>query len=98
MTDAQPQSGTSPEPEQELPLRLSHDEMTRALDQGTARILSPDIDGIIHHTGTWWIEYERGWLRIIDEHVLLDLDRAGRRLAAARAQQEGDPVCSPPHS
>lgn len=79
-----------------LPLFLSQDEMTAALDQGTAVLLGRDIDGIIRYADTWWVGYERGWLRILDEHVLADLNCAADRLAALSPR--GEEACSPPHS
>jgi hypothetical protein len=86
---------TMTDPTVSPPLFLSHDEMRRAYDQGSASLLSGEIDGIIHHSNTWWVVYERGWLRITDEHVLADLDQAAERLAV---EPEGDSACSPPRS
>jgi hypothetical protein len=80
-------------PSEDLPLFLYHDEMTLAREQGTASLLSGEINGIARHLETWWVAYERGWLRITDEHVLADLDHAAARLSA-----KGAPECSPPHS
>jgi hypothetical protein len=83
-------------PSEDLPLFLSHDEMTLACEQGTASLLSGEINGIARHLETWWVEYERGWLRIADKQVLSDLDCAADRLAAARLSAKGAPECSPP--
>jgi hypothetical protein len=96
MTD--PSSTSAGVPVEELPLFLSQDEMTAARDRGTASLLSDEIDGIVWFAGTWWVGYERGWLRITDEHVLADLDQAADRLAAARMPSKGDTPCSSPHS
>jgi hypothetical protein len=78
---------------EDLPLFLSHDEMTLAREQGTVSLLSGEIDGIARHLAAWWVEYERGWLRIVDEQVLSDLDRAADRLGSARVPAKGVPEC-----
>lgn len=67
----------------DLPLRISCADMSGALGEGTAVPLSSQIDGIVHYAGIWWVGYEGGWLRIADEHVLIDLDQAAVRLGHA---------------
>ena len=85
---------------QELPLLIPHSQMAAELDQGTAALLSGEIAGIVQHAGTWWVQYERGWLRITDEHVLADLNQVADRLATARVHRylapREDRSCPPP--
>jgi hypothetical protein len=50
------------------------------------RFADRDVGRVVLSLGgmdSWWVLYEHGWLRVIDEHVAADLDHVAGRLAEA---------------
>lgn len=54
-----------------------------ALSAGTAEPFGQGFPWLVRYLDSWWVLYEHGWLRVIDEHVAADLDHVGGRLAKA---------------
>jgi len=67
------------------PLEITHGEMNAAIDQGSAVPLSRSHPGIMRYAGDWWVQWEKGWLRVNDDETARDLDLLVERLAAASA-------------
>jgi hypothetical protein len=59
--------------------------MNTAIDQGDAAPLSRSHGWLAHYLDAWWIEYEGGWLRVIDDAATRELDQVARRVAEATA-------------
>jgi hypothetical protein len=49
------------------PLEITHGEMNAAIDQGHAVPLSLGQGWLIRYRDDWWIEWEKGWLRVNDD-------------------------------
>jgi hypothetical protein len=62
-------------------LAISHAEMNTAIDQGDAAPLSQSHGWLARYLDAWWVEYEGGWLRVIDATATRDLDHVAARLA-----------------
>jgi predicted DNA-binding helix-hairpin-helix protein len=67
------------------PLEITYGEMNAAIDQGHAAPLSRSHGRIVRYAGDWWVEWEKGWLRVNDDQTACDLDMLAERLAAASA-------------
>lgn len=65
------------------PLRLTHTEMALAQDNGHATPLSRVFTWMMRYRGSWWIDYEHGWLRVTDHDTTAELDDVAARLAIA---------------
>jgi hypothetical protein len=66
-------------------LVVSHSDMNAAYDRGEAVPLADSISWLARYQDSWWVVYEGGWLRIIDDLVAADIDgRATRRTADAQ--------------
>jgi hypothetical protein len=65
------------------PLEITHGEMNAAIDQGHAVPLSRSHGRITRYAGDWWVEWEKGWLRVNDDKATRDLDTLAERLDAA---------------
>jgi hypothetical protein len=63
--------------------------MNAALENGDAAPLGQGTWWAARHQGGWWVEYENGWLRIIDEQTERDLDHVAARLAEVNADVHG---------
>jgi hypothetical protein len=57
--------------------------MNAAYDQGHAVPLAAAMAWLVRYSGSWWVVYERGWLRVTDTATAEDLDEAAARLAKA---------------
>lgn len=66
-----------------LPLAMTHAAMNAAYDNGDAVPLGTAVAWLVRYSETWWVVYERGWLRVTDSATAEDLDRAAARLAEA---------------
>jgi hypothetical protein len=78
------------EPATSRPLTISHAEMNAAIDHGDAAPLSQSHGWLARYLDAWWIEYEGGWLRLIDEASGRDLDQVAARLAEVSPIAQGD--------
>jgi hypothetical protein len=59
--------------------------MNAAYDSGHAVPLGLAIAWLARYRGAWWVECERGWLRVTDDLAAADLDQTAARLRAADA-------------
>jgi hypothetical protein len=78
------ESGTS------RPIAISHAEMNAAIEQGDAAPLSQSHGWLTRFLDAWWVEYEGGWLRVIDEPAVRELEQVAARLAEANAITAAD--------
>ncbi|MGH3277508.1 MAG: hypothetical protein ACRDNW_00005, partial [Trebonia sp.] len=62
---------------------VSHAAMNAAYDKGEAVPLAASMSWLIRYRDSWWVVYERGWLRVTDTATAEDLDQAAARLAQA---------------
>ena len=46
---------------------------------GRAVPLAQSVSWLVRYQGSWWVVYERGWLRITDELVEDDIDTCPSR-------------------
>jgi hypothetical protein len=69
-----------------LPLRVTHAEMDTARADGRAFPLSTAIRWMACYQDAWWIECERGWLRILSTEAITGLDNAAARLTVIREE------------
>jgi hypothetical protein len=60
--------------------------MNGAVRAGTAAPLGLGFPWITWHLDAWWVEYEGGWLRVIDDHVTAELDDVASRLSEAMTE------------
>ena len=73
----------SPAAAPQLPLAVTHAAMNTAYDNGQAVPLAASMTWLTRYRDSWWVVYERGWLRVTDTATAQDLDQAAVRLAAA---------------
>ncbi|MFG1878029.1 hypothetical protein ACGFIV_24560 [Sphaerisporangium sp. NPDC049003] len=82
------------------PVIISHAEMNRAFDQGLVSPLGQTIAYVVRYQDTWWIHFEKGWVR--SDNKLADMldaeaaritaqDTIVARKAAIRAATRPDP-------
>lgn len=82
----------------EVPLAVTHADMARALDRGSAVPFGPGVlGGIVRWAGAWWVAWEGGWLRVTDELTAADLDAVAARLAEAEALGGPESSAQAPH-
>lgn len=63
---------------------ISHAEMNDAYDAGLVTPLGKTIAYAVHYQGTWWIHFERGWIRS-DKALADSLDTESIRIAGQDA-------------
>ncbi|MBO0822074.1 MAG: hypothetical protein J2P26_14645 [Nocardiopsaceae bacterium] len=71
------------------PLTVTHADMDAAFGRGEVVPLADDVSWIARYGRAWWVMSARGWLRITDDLVAADLDRAAVRFAAGEAAARG---------
>ena len=64
-------------------LEISHAQMDTAHDSGEAVPFSQSVPWLVRFDGSWWVVYERGWLRITDELTATDIDQRATQLPEA---------------
>jgi hypothetical protein len=64
--------------------------MNGAIRAGAAVPLGRSLPWVTRYVGAWWVEYEGGWLRVIDHHVAAELDDVESRLGEAGAAVSGE--------
>ena len=79
------------DPAPELPLAITHAAMNAAYDKGEATPLAASMTWLIRYQDSWWVVYERGWLRVTDTATAKDLDQAANRLTLAESTTTPDP-------
>jgi hypothetical protein len=72
------------------PLEIGHDQMNDALRAGIGVPLGQGLPWVTRFFDAWWVEYEGGWLRVVDDQVTAELDDVAARLAAATTIASGD--------
>jgi len=53
---------------------MSHGEMNTAYLSGEAVPLAQSVSWLVRYQGSWWVVYERGWLRVTNDLVEADID------------------------
>ena len=75
-----------------LLLELTHGVMDAAVESGNATLLGQGIWWAARYMDAWWVQYENGWLRVVDAATEHDLDHVAARLAEVSALAEsGEP-------
>jgi hypothetical protein len=62
---------------------MSHGEMNTAYLSGLAVPLAQSVSWLVRYQGSWWVVYERGWLRVTDDLVEADIDTCASQLSGA---------------
>ncbi len=88
--DARMSAGEEHAPATSRPLAISHAQMNAAIDRDDATPLRQGHGWLTRYLDTWWIEYEGGWLRVIDDAAARELDQIAARLAEVSAITAAD--------
>jgi hypothetical protein len=72
------------------PLEVSHAHMNRAYDNGDAVLFAQAVPWLVRYDGSWWVVYERGWLRVTDEPTATDIDQRAAQITEAEAKKSRD--------
>ena len=64
-------------------LEISHAQMDAAHESGEALPFAQTVPWLVRYDGSWWVVYERGWLRITDELTATDIDRRAAQVPDA---------------
>ena len=65
------------------PLEITHAQMNAAHDNGDAVPFTQSIPWLVRYDDSWWVVYERGWLRITDELAATDIDQRAAQMPGA---------------
>jgi hypothetical protein len=57
--------------------------MNTAYRSGQAVPLAQSVSWLVRYEGSWWVIYERGWLRVTDDLVAADIDSCASQLTEA---------------
>lgn len=74
----------------DIPLAITHADMNAAHECGVAVPLAQSIPWLVRYRDAWWVVYEQGWLRVIDDLAGTDLNQLSARLARAEAAADRD--------
>lgn len=71
---------------------ISHAEMNEAADAGLVTPLGRTVAFVVHYDDTWWIHYERGWIRA-DQPLadMLDVEYARINIQDAIIARSAEP-------
>jgi hypothetical protein len=61
-------------------LEISHAQMDAAHNNREAIPFAQSVPWLVRYDGSWWVVYERGWLRITDELTATDIDHRAAQL------------------
>ena len=64
-------------------LEISHAQMDAAHNDGEAIPFAQSVPWLVRYDGSWWVVYERGWLRVTDELTATDIDQRAAQLPEA---------------
>jgi hypothetical protein len=64
-------------------VEISHEQMDAAHNEGEAIPFAQSVPWLVRYDGSWWVVYERGWLRITDELTATDIDQRVAQLPEA---------------
>ncbi len=81
-------------PGEAQPLEVSHALMNDARGKDESVPFAESIPWLARYGGSWWVEYERGWLRITDEQTVADLDQRAALMAGTHVDR-ADTAASP---
>jgi hypothetical protein len=73
-----------------MPLELSHADMNAAYDSGQAVPFAQAVPWLVRYQDAWWVVYEGGWLRVVDDPTAEDLDRRAAQMTNADAAAARD--------
>jgi hypothetical protein len=76
------------------PLEVSHAQMNAAHDNGEAVPFAQSVPWLVRYDDSWWVVYERGWLRVTDEPTAADLDQRSAQMTEAEWEKGSAPVRS----
>lgn len=82
--DAPQTNPVEPRQTEPAPMIITHAEMNTAYDQGLVQPLGQTVAFAVHYQGTWWINYEGGWIRT-DKALADTLDAESARMTAQDA-------------
>jgi hypothetical protein len=71
-------------------LEVGHARMNAAYDSGEAVPFAHSVPWLARYDGSWWVVYERGWLRVTDEPTVADLDQRAAQMTEAEAKKGRD--------
>lgn len=77
---------------------LDHDEMARALIEGTAVCLSHTITRYVRYAGAWWAMAPFAWVKLTDRRVLASFDELAPKFADADDAVQASVECHAPFS
>ena len=77
---ARPAAGA---PADDRVLEISHAQMDAAHNNGEAIPFAQSVPWLVRYDGSWWVVYERGWLRITDELAATDIDQRAAQVPEA---------------
>ncbi|HLI78016.1 MAG TPA: hypothetical protein VKV02_13810 [Acidobacteriaceae bacterium] len=63
-----------------MPLELTHAQMNAAYDTGQAVPFAQAVPWLARYHNAWWVVYEGGWLRVIDQQTADSLDRRAAQM------------------
>ena len=73
----------APPPARDHPLEITHTQMNTAHETGEAVPFSQTVPWLVRYDASWWVVYERGWLRITDELAVADIDQRAAQMPGA---------------
>ena len=73
-----------------VPLELSHAEMNAAYDSGQAVPFARAVPWLVRCQDAWWVVYEGGWLRVVDDATAENLDQRAAQMTDADAAAARD--------
>ncbi len=82
-SDARDAADPAAAPASEVPLELTNAQMNTAYDSGHAVPFAQGIPWLVRYREAWWVGYEGGWLRIIDQPTADSLDQRAALLTGA---------------
>ncbi len=77
-------------PGEDRPLEIGHAQMNIAYDAGEAVPFARAVPWLVRYDGSWWVVYERGWLRVTDDLTAADLDQRAAQMTEAEAKEYRD--------
>jgi hypothetical protein len=48
------------------------------------------VPWLVRYDGSWWVVYERGWLRVTDEPTVTDIDQRAAQITEAETKKSRD--------
>ena len=67
----------------DAPVELTHAQMNAAYDSGQAVPFARAVPWLVRYRDAWWVVYEGGWLRIVDQPTTQNLDERAAQMTEA---------------